>query len=380
MHRLGWVALLGLAATAGAAPAAVQQVGTVPVPNLAAYWPFDEMSGTSAADVSGNGNNGMHQGTVVISSSVPPFPGTGRSLQFSQAGGTFVQVPSSASLQLSGSFTLAAWINVTDAANQHGILEKWTDPAGGYFMRLNASEHLGLSVFPGAGGAQGISTTPRVVPLGQWIHVASVYDAGAMRLYVNGVADATTGAGLPAPGVEGNMLRIGRDYGGNGLQGNIDEPRIYNRGLSAGEIGILRVGQAPPTGLVATPGAGQVTLNWTAPAAVAGSTVVYAIKRSTTAGGPYTVVTTGVNTTSYTDTGLGLGVAYFYVVSAVSVLESVNSSEATTVTLNPTPRTKDHEEGLFGDQCSCGASALAPGPWAAALALLGAVLLRRRFR
>jgi len=374
---------LGLLAAggAGAAPAAVQQVGTVPIPNLAAYWPFDETTGTQAADLSGNGNTGSHQGPVVISASVPPFPGTGRSLQFQQAGGTFVSVPSSTSLQVTGSFTLAAWIYAADGTEQHGIIEKWnqTAPVGGYFLRLNSSEYLGLNLVPGSGVVAGVSTAPRVVPLGQWAHVAGVFDSatGTVTLYVNGVADPSVGSGLSAPAADNQMLRIGRDYGGNGFQGNIDEPRIYSKPLTAGEIGVLMTGQAPPGAPFVTPGVGSADLVWTAPPAVAGVTVTYAVKRSTTQGGPYTVVATGVPTTSYTDPNLGLGVTYYYVVSAVSVLESVDSGEGSATTLNPIPRTNGHEEGLFDDNCACGTTIrYGASPWAV-LALLAAFRRRR---
>jgi hypothetical protein len=377
---LGLLLSLVAAGGLGAAPAALQQVGTVPIPNLAAYWSFDETSGTAAADSSGNGNNGSHQGSPVISTNVPPFPGGGRSLQFTQAGGTFVSVPSSGSLQMTGSFTLAAWVLAADATEQHGIIEKWnqTAPSGGYFLRLNSAEYLGLNIVPGSGGVSGISTSPRVIPLGQWVHVAGVYDSngGLARMYVDGVADASTGSGLPAPGAETNMLRIGRDYGGNGFQGNIDEPRIYSKPLTAGEIGVLRVGQAPPGTPFLTPGPGTVDLAWAAPPAVAGVTVTYAVKRSLTPFGPYTVVATGVTTTSYTDPNLGLGTTYYYVISAVSVLESVDSGEASTTTTNPIPRTNGHEEGLFDDNCACGTTIpFRSIPWAA---LAGLVLFRRR--
>ena len=77
-----------------------------------------------------------------------------------------------------------------------------------------------------------------------------------------------------------------------------------------------------PTGLSANPGNAQVTLNWS-PAAGATS---YNVKRSTTSGGPYTTVATGITSTSFTNTGLVNGTTYFYVVSAVNSFgESANS-------------------------------------------------------
>jgi poly(hydroxyalkanoate) depolymerase family esterase len=81
-----------------------------------------------------------------------------------------------------------------------------------------------------------------------------------------------------------------------------------------------------PTGLSAV-AAGSITANLTWNA-VTGATT-YNIKRSTNSSGAYATIATGVTTTNYTDTGLTVGVKYFYVVSAVSGgVESLNSAEA----------------------------------------------------
>src|SRR6266508_3002075 len=80
-----------------------------------------------------------------------------------------------------------------------------------------------------------------------------------------------------------------------------------------------------PTNLVATPGDGQVSLSWNA----SSGATSYNVKRSTTSGGPYSTVASGVTSTSFTNTGLTNGTTYFFVVSAVnSAGESGNSNQA----------------------------------------------------
>lgn len=81
---------------------------------------------------------------------------------------------------------------------------------------------------------------------------------------------------------------------------------------------------AAPANLTATPGDSQVRLAWTGSAGAAS----YTVKRSTTSGGPYAAIASGVTTTSYTDSGLTNGTTYYYVVSALNSLgESPPSNE-----------------------------------------------------
>ncbi len=93
-----------------------------------------------------------------------------------------------------------------------------------------------------------------------------------------------------------------------------------------------------PVGLTATAGDTQASLTWTA----SSGATSYHIKRSTTTGGPYTVVS-NPTATNYTDTGLTDGTKYYYAVSAVnSAGESANSVEASAtptavVPIPPTP-------------------------------------------
>jgi len=87
---------------------------------------------------------------------------------------------------------------------------------------------------------------------------------------------------------------------------------------------------AAPTAVSAAPiSASQINLSWTGSTGATG----YAVKRSTSAGGPYTKVATGVPATSYSDTGLTAATLYYYVVSATnSGGESLNSTEASATT------------------------------------------------
>ncbi|WP_114208810.1 hypothetical protein [Acidisarcina polymorpha] len=81
---------------------------------------------------------------------------------------------------------------------------------------------------------------------------------------------------------------------------------------------------APPTSVTAVPADEQVTLSWTGGAGA----LVYTVSRSTTKGGPYTAVDSGIYQTNVTDLGLTNGTTYYYVVSSLSETgTSINSPE-----------------------------------------------------
>ena len=95
---------------------------------------------------------------------------------------------------------------------------------------------------------------------------------------------------------------------------------------------------APPVKLTAPSGltgrgvdATEIRLSWNA---LAGA-VSYSIKMSKSSGGPYTVLKTGLTTTTFEATGLTRSTLYYFVVSATNALgESPNSPQIEVKTPN----------------------------------------------
>ena len=95
--------------------------------------------------------------------------------------------------------------------------------------------------------------------------------------------------------------------------------------------GGLITAPAAPTALTAAAGQTDVTLTWTGSAGATG----YNVKRSTTAGGPYTTIASTTDVT-YKDRFAPFGTTVYYVVSATnSVGESANSTSASTKITTP---------------------------------------------
>jgi hypothetical protein len=91
---------------------------------------------------------------------------------------------------------------------------------------------------------------------------------------------------------------------------------------------------SPPSGLIATPGNAQVTLQW---AAVSNATS-YAVSRASSSGGPYTFAAVTGAATHFLDTTVTNGNAYYYVVTALNANgETGYSAETSAVPSLPSP-------------------------------------------
>jgi hypothetical protein len=87
---------------------------------------------------------------------------------------------------------------------------------------------------------------------------------------------------------------------------------------------------AAPTSLTGSAAsASQINLSWTASA---GATS-YSVHRATVNGGPYTQVTSGLTSTTYSNTGLSASTTYYYIVKATNAAgTSPNSNQASATT------------------------------------------------
>jgi hypothetical protein len=178
------------------------------------------------------------------------------------------------------------------------------------------------------------STTPAP---GAWHYLAWTYDGDTVRLYLDGVLNAVNspGAWLQTPATVlgvGAGLTSGPNLGADAFQGFIAAVRVESGVLTASDIatnyslGLLAGASAvAPTGLTATPGDGQVVLNWNASPNATG----YNLKSSTVSNGIYTVIAANLPNSAYTNTGLTDGTIYYYVVTATNAAgESAASNVA----------------------------------------------------
>jgi hypothetical protein len=198
--------------------------------NLVGAWGFDETTGTTAADSSGQNNPGTITGATHVAGGK-----FGGALSFNGTS-NWVTVADANSLDLTTGMTLEAWVQPTALGSLWRCVIMKEQPSN-LIYALYAGDSTGrpaMDVFTTADiGFSG----PTALGLNTWIHLAATYDGTTQRLYVNGVqvaTKATTGAIKTSTGA----LRIGGDasWSNEWFAGLIDEVRVYNKALTAAEI------------------------------------------------------------------------------------------------------------------------------------------------
>jgi hypothetical protein len=300
------------------------------------------------ADSSGNGNTGMVSGATWAAAGK-----YGSALSFNGSRAR-VNIPNSASLQLSSGMTLEAWV---DAAR---VTSAWRDviyKANDNYYLEATSDNAGLPAGGGImGGSHGEAYGTKKLTANSWTYLSLTYDGSAVRLYVNGSLVSTT-AKSGALATSTNQLQIGGDsLYGQYFSGLIDEVRVYNTALSAGQIqtdmvtpisGGTSDTQAPtqPGTLGANAASSRtINLSWGASSDNVGVTG-YQIERCQGSGCANfsQIATTTGSTTSYSDTSLTANTGYSYRVRATDAAGNTSPySNTATIT---TPSTSLHLVG-----------------------------------
>ncbi len=197
---------------------------------LVAAYNFDEGTGSSTNDASGNTNTGTLLNAFWSSSGK-----NGKAILFNGTSSR-IDVNDCNSLDLTTNITLEAWVKPTTLPTGfRTILHKERANGDSYALYANHDINRPSGEIFTASSYSEVTGTAKV-PVTTWTHLATTYDGTKLRLYVNGALKETTnktGAIVPSS----NPLRIGSSVvWGEFYNGLIDDIRIYNRTLSRAEI------------------------------------------------------------------------------------------------------------------------------------------------
>ncbi len=201
--------------------------------NLTAWWRFNEGTGTTVSDSSGNALHGTN-GQLPVSNIWVDGPGGGKAVYFFNNSGS-VSIPNNALFNMTGAVTIAAWVNMDQYAGRDDIAGR--GGVGDYNMIL-ATGRVCFFI-----QGSGTSCGNRTLTNGKWSHVAVTFNdaADTVSIYIDGALDRTNTYTATISNTSGNFIlnALGGHIAGYGWPGIIDDVRLYSRTLSAADIAAL---------------------------------------------------------------------------------------------------------------------------------------------
>ncbi|MBN1361808.1 MAG: discoidin domain-containing protein [Sedimentisphaerales bacterium] len=242
--------------------------------SLVGWWTLDEMSGTTAADSSPNGNDGTLQGDPEWVEGV-----LGGALDL-DGNGDYVNCGNDAVFNITEQVTLAAWVNTRDMGNSQD--NPWVGKGDTAYMLkgFRTGYDIEFFIYDSTWNSAHYITDDSFN--GTWHHVAGTFDGSELKIYVDG----TVGATLAHAGTINSVaysINIGRNSQNTTryYDGMIDDVRIYSQALTEAEIQAVMTGGANPALAVAPKPENEATdvprdvvLGWT-PGPYAASHDVY---------------------------------------------------------------------------------------------------------
>ena len=214
------------------------------------WWKLDETAGAIASDASGNGDDGkLIGGPSWVSAKVDNglrLDGTSQ----------YVTIPDSPTLRIAGSWTVAMWVElsaVPATGKMYTLLAK-CDSGGFETYSLRIDNNYGqfgvtapgsfVAQFATAGGVDvyAVSTPPAIAST-TWYWLSGTWDAttGQLALYVDAQLAATVTNTAKPTTLAGEAFMIGDNPGhlDQYTAAIVDDVRIYDRALAAGELASL---------------------------------------------------------------------------------------------------------------------------------------------
>ncbi len=205
---------------------------------LVAFYTFDETSGTSAADSSGNNHTATLVGGATFAA------GLENNAVTLSGSSQYVSLPTGIVSGLS-SFSITAWVKLTTSPIWNRVFDFGTGTTDYMFFTPNSGSTTRFSITTGSGAAEQQTDAP-ALPTGSWEHVAVTLSGTTCSVYVQGAeAGKNTNVTL-TPSSLGSTTQnwLGRsEYAADAyLQGQLDNVRIYSRALTAAEVQQLYAG------------------------------------------------------------------------------------------------------------------------------------------
>lgn len=205
---------------------------------LVAFYKFDETSGTSAADSSGNGHTATLAGGATFAA------GLQNNAVALSGSSQYVSLPAGIVNGLT-SFSISTWVKLNATTMWSRVFDFGTGTTAYMFFAPNSGTTARYAITIGS-SAQEQRITPPTPPTATWEHLVVTQTGSTGTFYVNGASAGQDTAMTVNPSSLGATTQcwLGRsEFNGDPyLNGSIDNFRIYNRALSVAEVQALYAG------------------------------------------------------------------------------------------------------------------------------------------
>ncbi|MCW1925002.1 tandem-95 repeat protein [Luteolibacter arcticus] len=217
---------------------------------LRAWWKFNESDGTLADDSTGRPQDGVVTGATWN-------PGiTGNALAFNGVDDG-VLMGSAPALTGPGDFTVSAWVNVAPGSSGGTIIQQREPGGSGYLgqyaLNVNPAGTVSFYVY-GASGYQFNLITVGTIKDDRWHLISGSRQGVNGAIHIDGISAATGSASATLMPLESHAVSVGYDNRDNNkrFNGVIDDVKIHERILSAGELKAARDALVPNSAPVFT--------------------------------------------------------------------------------------------------------------------------------
>lgn len=226
------------AAASEAASAYSSVIGGLMTGNVG-LWHFNETAGGTAPggkdwkDDSGGGNHGTTVNATY-----------GYSGKFGNAAGFYnalgINLGTPTFLHGASAMTVCSWVDYTGVADSasHSIARQQNSSSGQFAFGMGWVAHKARLWVNNSNTWYAGPDSITAIDDGKWHHVCGTFSAGTIRIYVDGVREASATVGTTViSSAAGNPLHVGAyAYGGEIWTGMIDELGIWSRALSDSEV------------------------------------------------------------------------------------------------------------------------------------------------
>ncbi|UCF08626.1 MAG: hypothetical protein JSW28_02755 [Thermoplasmata archaeon] len=193
---------------------------------------FNEGSGSTVYDSSGNGNDGTINGASWTNGKY------GKALNFDGTG-DYVEIPHTDQFNFPNSFTIGAWINFNEGGGINPKIFSKDSMSDGVIFHTQGNGNERLLEFGIQGFTPWYVQSSSKIFAAEWYFVVGIYNSqeNKFQIFINGILDNETSV-TGTPIYSSNSAYIGKRRASDldGFNGIIDEIYIYNRALNAEEI------------------------------------------------------------------------------------------------------------------------------------------------